>query len=360
MGKFLDERGLSELWKRIKNLDLRGPAGPDGNPIGTIISFMGIRAPKDYLICDGSVYKISDYPSLAAFFKEQFGSETYFGGTGGTFAVPDMRNLFLRGYRGEANMQLSGEVGKKQDPTEHPLMGVDSSTNVLYMGVRESELYSGPKKSDYNGPTSQSGRTIGNLSTYTKGTPQEWYASRPINMAVLYCIKAVESYSELGGQLKEIYSTEEIRIGTWIDGKPLYRRVYTGISAITTGEWWSPIQVDNASVITAFGWIVSNTTKMMIPNTQIRLGIIGGGVRFLVDNATAVPGYNNKDYMFVVEYTKTTDTATEPLTSKVSSKSSGSIIHDGEQYDYELPDIVSVASSAAITFDGTGSVANNI
>ena len=38
-------------------------------------------------------------------------------------------------------------------------------------------------------------------------------------MAVLFCIKAVESVPA-----ENVYSTEEIRIGTWID-KPLYRRV---------------------------------------------------------------------------------------------------------------------------------------
>lgn len=71
----------------------RGPAGPDGNPIGTVISFMGKTAPKDYLICDGSQYPIEDYPHLAEFFEEQFGSKSHFGGDGETtFNVPDMSN----------------------------------------------------------------------------------------------------------------------------------------------------------------------------------------------------------------------------------------------------------------------------
>lgn len=113
----------------------RGPAGPDGNPVGTVISYMGAAAPKDYLACDGAEYQIADYPELAAFFREQFGSANHFGGDGeAAFAVPDLRD--------------SG--------------------------------------------------------------------------AALSCIKAAESVPA-----ENVYSTEETRIGTWIDGKPLYRAVYT-------------------------------------------------------------------------------------------------------------------------------------
>ena len=48
----------------------RGPAGPDGSPIGTVISFMGSAAPEDYLVCDGGVHNIAEYPDLAEFFQK--------------------------------------------------------------------------------------------------------------------------------------------------------------------------------------------------------------------------------------------------------------------------------------------------
>ena len=60
-------------------------------PIGTIISYMGVTAPQDYLACDGSVYNISAYPDLADFIESQFGSKNYFGGNGTTtFGVPTL------------------------------------------------------------------------------------------------------------------------------------------------------------------------------------------------------------------------------------------------------------------------------
>ena len=41
-----------------------------------------------------------------------------------------------------------------------------------------------------------------------------------------------------GGSSEEIYSTEETRIGTWIDGKPLYQRTWIAHSA-ATGQVWT-------------------------------------------------------------------------------------------------------------------------
>lgn len=70
----------------------RGPAGPDGNPIGTVISFMDSAAPEDYLVCDGGVHNIAEYPDLAEFFQKQFGEANHFGGDGETtFAVPTIQ-----------------------------------------------------------------------------------------------------------------------------------------------------------------------------------------------------------------------------------------------------------------------------
>ena len=69
-----------------------GPQGPDGNPIGSIISYLGNEPPKGYSVCDGKEYQIADHSQLAAFFEKEFGSKNHFGGDGtSTFAVPDFR-----------------------------------------------------------------------------------------------------------------------------------------------------------------------------------------------------------------------------------------------------------------------------
>ena len=67
----------------------------DGNleetPVGSIISYLGNNVPKHYLLCDGTVYNITDYPELAKHIKDEFGAYNYFGGDGiTTFAVPKL------------------------------------------------------------------------------------------------------------------------------------------------------------------------------------------------------------------------------------------------------------------------------
>lgn len=64
--------------------------GIEDIPVGSIIQRIG-NTPKHYLPCNGSVYNISDYPSLAQQFMDEFGMYNYYGGDGSTtFAVPNM------------------------------------------------------------------------------------------------------------------------------------------------------------------------------------------------------------------------------------------------------------------------------
>lgn len=176
-----------------------GTSGPDGNPTGTIISYMGTSAPNGYLVCDGSEYSVGSYPALSAHFTTQFGSSNHFGGNGTTtFAVPDMRNLFLRGYHGEAEEQLSGDIGERQEPTSHPgIYNATASTGdlVSVSPALNKTHYSGMSTNFDSAVLAQSIGTIFPSGTFvidpqTDKRPTT-YTSRPVNMAVLYCIKAV-------------------------------------------------------------------------------------------------------------------------------------------------------------------------
>lgn len=188
----------------------RGPAGPDGNPVGTVISFLGLTAPKDYLICDGAEYHIADYLELAEFLRQQFGAANHFGGDGAvSFAVPDMRNLFLRGYHGESEEPLSGDIGEKQEATEFPFFMAESVGNI-------SIEYGG--KDGVSNMDSQNFHSVGSAYVLTtKGVSNNYpyrYTGRPVNMAVLFCIKAVES---IGG-LDEYDTEDGWHVRKWSDG----------------------------------------------------------------------------------------------------------------------------------------------
>lgn len=277
-----------------------GPAGPDGNPIGTILSFLGLTPPKDYLVCDGSVLNIEDYPDLANFFNTQFGTKNHFGGDGETtFALPDMRNLFLRGWRGDAEEQLSGDVGAKQEGTEFPNLFVCAG-NVLvdYGGTNKTNR---TLNIDSSSETSGLGRFTA-LNIQGGETLASTFTSRPVNTAVLYCIKAVESI----GYDANDYSLEEKRIGTWVDGKPLYRKVVH----TTTGEQrvWKYLN-DDISAET----IAKLTFIDKITGAELHLG----------NDGTTIVGYDivnkrfgvypeaanriNVPITITIEYTKTTD-----------------------------------------------------
>lgn len=176
-------------------------ARDDSNPIGTVISFLGLTAPEGYLVCDGAAYSIADYPALSAFIAAQFGTVNHFGGDGTvTFAVPDLRNLFLRGYHGTAEEQLSGDIGARQEGTVIPRISSyakksDISNANIAFPIVESNVYG---TSDLINPDKRFG--ISNKTVLMKGQTDiftgnddsycEAYIPRPVNIAILYCIKA--------------------------------------------------------------------------------------------------------------------------------------------------------------------------
>lgn len=169
--------------------------GIEDTPVGHIISHMGTTAPKHYLICDGTTYNILDYPYLANHIKTDFGSYNYFGGDGiDTFAVPDLRNNFIRGYHGDAE-SISGDIGKFQEPTYHSNVGTYNAVGSWIGG----HYGTGPIFA--NGQDSVSGNSIGLI--YASGSKSTaaghanintTYTSRPRNTAVLFCIKYEPTY----------------------------------------------------------------------------------------------------------------------------------------------------------------------
>lgn len=292
----------------------RGPAGPDGNPIGTIINFMGISAPNDYLVCDGAQYSISQYPDLAQFFQQQFGQKNHFGGDGvATFAVPDMRNLFLRGYHGEAGERLSGEVGERQDGTVFPDSGATETSNAtgaIYVGNSNPSLGSYPENADtFNGlGTTKTSAIVATAYGLPDGHKvAQSYTARPVNMAVLYCIKAVESSSG-GNAVGEVYSTEEIRIGTWIDGKPLYRKTIVFENASIPADWGNAnpriVKIPDIDMET----LVDCTSRFYPGGTDNKFcttaSVVDGYLAFFNNYST---GAFTCSGTFTLEYTKTTD-----------------------------------------------------
>lgn len=227
---------IESLYEVIKNERedplrvLDDNTGIEDNPIGHIMTFMGTKAPRHYLVCDGSELNIADYPMLSQHMFDQFGSINYFGGDGTTtFKVPDLRGEFLRGAgaNSRGNQGSGTSVGKHQDATNHQLFNVwaehrlgfnntqsgtgirlsnNEDTLILVPGAITERRYA-----NYNHPASTHGVTH--------------YTSRPTSTSVLYCIKYEPTYYIRTGPDAYHYKAEETRVGTWKDGLPLYRQI---------------------------------------------------------------------------------------------------------------------------------------
>lgn len=241
---------------------LSGTAHGGFTPIGTVISVMGKQAPHNYLVCDGTVYNIADYPELAAYFTGQFEASNFFGGDGiTTFAVPDLRGEFLRGA-GTNSHPRSGDgadVGIHQEGTMNPFtMVLDNATNDANQIAVDPTLSENPNSSaphwwgaantDYKSitnnklwrnPTTTSGM-VDTTGTYPSG-----YVARPTNTSVLYCIATKNIFMDAGHN----YSTDEQVIGTWIDGKPIYQKtIFFNPVMYVSSTAWSATNEDVSNV----------------------------------------------------------------------------------------------------------------
>ncbi len=273
-----------------------GPQGPDGNPIGSIISYLGNEPPNGYLVCDGKEYQIADYSQLAAFFEKEFGSKNHFGGDGtSTFAVPDFRNLFLRGFHGESEEKLSGEIGAKQEGTDVPNVilsasngvGVGAFTNI---NRKIGGVHNGDKPF---GNTFSRGLVNSSTGSPMNFTDYDRWTVRPVNAAVQYCIKATKSFEEDPPQ-------GDISVGVFYNSK-------TAKVVVPASGWSANAPFTNTVAVAD---VIANPDMqniMVTPieqhiNLQARFGVFATsqGKASLTFSATTKPDVDIIYYVFVV------------------------------------------------------------
>lgn len=300
-------------------------------PVGTIIAFMGKTAPQNYLACDGSVYKISDYKELADFIKVQFGKYDFFGGDGTiTFAVPPLNGEFLRGTgtNSHANQGSGADVGVHQDATEMPVYGALNNNKIYvskngYRGVilnADSDII----------PSSLTRVAVSGTHETMESTEEgniaegfdTAFTSHPTNTSVLYCIKYRSDTV-----LNNVYSTDETVVGRWIDGKPIYRKVFQNPTNVTDV---SSLKIETPTKMEACIYIAKDKEYI------IKSGPESGESRFcyLLNNTLQVTAGS---IYAVIEYTKTTDdTNTIPAGSNPSTYTEYSTVATDEEVQEAL------------------------
>lgn len=116
-----------------------------------------------------------------------------------------------------------------------------------------------------------------------------------------------------GGSSGEAYSTEEQVIGTWIDGRPLYRRVFEGVLPSSTNFATLPnSKIENLDKIVS--WNGGVNTKDGVYKTAIEHVDSSAYITTLYDLnknglrvRTTHSAYFDAWIYLVVKYTKTTD-----------------------------------------------------
>jgi len=274
-------------------------------PIGTIIHVMGNHAPKNYLVCNGQVINIVDYPELAQYFEEEFGAIDKFGGDGvTTFAVPDLRGEFLRGTGTNSHTDCGNgaSVGTHQNGTIVPNIYTGTSVGlpITYgkgVGLLNSDKGIGTPSTTYYYTNNSQGGSGSVAATYAQS------AVRPTNTSVLYCI----AYKNIYITPENLYSTDEKVVGEWIDGKPLYQRAFIGKTptAANTGETFATFGTGaiyaNAHLV---GGYCTDGQSYRSPNSfGWDIWFNASGIR----NSQSTTSWLEKDAILIVQYTKTTD-----------------------------------------------------
>jgi len=148
------------------------------NPAGTLIYFCAITAPTGYLKADGAAISRTTYATLFGVIGTTFGV----GDGTTTFNLPDVRGQFVRAWTDGSGYDAGRSFGTLQsDAMQGHLHDIGQSQQVPFGtgGV------SNPAKPG----NTNSAQSSGPVTDGVNGTPRTASETRPVNIALLACIK---------------------------------------------------------------------------------------------------------------------------------------------------------------------------
>ena len=144
-------------------------------PAGAIMAFAMNGAPTGWLAADGASVSTTTYAALFAAIGYTYG------GSGGSFNLPDLRGYFVRGSGTNSDGTASGSFGAKQADDFKSHAHKITPTSTVYAYVNNASSY------NIGGGFQPGGATTPrypNDNAYEGGSE-----TRPRNIAMLYCIK---------------------------------------------------------------------------------------------------------------------------------------------------------------------------
>lgn len=116
------------------------------------------------------------------------------------------------------------------------------------------------------------------------------------------------------------YSTTEQVVGTWINGKPLYRKVFTAYMPTTSADGTYANNLTEYATNIEYAWIVAHWTTDSSGQNQPLPYFTNSGYfakAFITNNqgtngykyfvANAIKAFNGQPITVIVQYTKSTD-----------------------------------------------------
>ena len=299
----------------------------DTLPIGTVIPFAGNTVPSDWMVCDGSAISRTIYSTLFGVIGTSFGE----GDGETTFNIPDLQGKVAVGVDSEdTDFDTLGETGGEK---EHTL-------TIAEMPRHSHDMPKASGSDVYRYVASSGDRcTVDNVwTTLATGGNQPHNIMQPYQV-VNYIIKVTKTVTgeyisetlpigtelEFNGEATDIpdgweqavnpnlfSTTEEVKTGEiWIDGRYIYRKVFTQtVASYTTAtidlsslgfyEAW----VDQGNTFTHYAGRPSSSAAVFYAASN------DYGLCYL--NASGVLTLNNSNgnartFFVTIKYTKASD-----------------------------------------------------
>ena len=292
------------------------PPTGDTLPIGMYGWFAGEKVPTGWLRCDGQAVSRTEYSDLFNAIGTTYGA----GDGSTTFNLPNVNlaNRTLVGSSGDGEFALGNTMGEKEHtltineiPSHAPII---MGSNVGGSDKAETVAYGGSA----NGTAMYATTPIGGGQSHNNMQP---------SIAAICIIKAKQSVGLVGTVTDDIndtnenavanaktiknyvdekntYSTSEKVVGTWIDGKPIYRKI-VDIGSLTNGT--QKVVNHNINIETPIrcSGICYNPSASMIFTLPMETITIWLDVNQIV--AYPKTDRTNTTAKAIIEYTKTTD-----------------------------------------------------
>ena len=305
-----------------------GGTGGETLPIGSIMLYSGNVLPVNWLLCNGQAISRTKYSALF----EKIGT-TYGSGDGSTtFNVPNLKGKVAVGKdENDTDFDTLGETGgekthtltENEMPTHTHSIGKPVSTNSgskswLLLDVNKGEY------SEQRTQPSGGGQPHNNLQPYIV---QNFIikAEQAPGTATLAEVLPVGSQINFDGEVSDIptgweqvddpneYSTTETIVGTWINSKPIYRKVISQNITNYTGDININLNTANIELFTDARVLVDTDSFTSVTHSQPSTNFYIRNFVFrksannnTVTVSTNIEGLSGTIYV-IIEYTKTTD-----------------------------------------------------